>query len=136
MHVCMYYVTTRTCTSLSSILLQIKMTNQFLLLQIHFGYLCVNCKVSALHIFVCCYWVLLHWFGHNSECFSLGILGRIKSDACCFDFWCDQQTGNWSICFFSTGRNFTEISALSNLILWDRFKIINFHWLLAGLVVL
>ena len=38
----MYYITTRTCTSLSSILLQIKMTNQFLLLQIHFGYLYVS----------------------------------------------------------------------------------------------
>ena len=40
--ICMYYITTRTCTSLSSILLQIKMTNQFLLLQIHFGYLYVS----------------------------------------------------------------------------------------------
>ena len=31
-------------TSLSSISLQIKMTNQFLVLQIHFRYLCVKCK--------------------------------------------------------------------------------------------
>ena len=66
--------------------------------------ICVKCKVSALHIFVCCYWVLLHWFGHNSECFSQGILGRIKSDACCFDIWCHPQFGNWSIWFFPLGE--------------------------------